>query len=88
MRYGCYKPRTPTFLASGVVAGPVASLLVASSRLADASLALYLAAVGRAVAISAVAAGADDHQPVAPRAVEYPVALLDGQAPATEDWTP
>jgi len=88
MRYGCYKPRAPSLLAGCVVAGPMARPLVAPSRLADASFALHMTAVGRAVAIPAVAAGADDHLPAAPRAVEHPVALLDGRTPATEDWTP
>jgi hypothetical protein len=35
-----------------------------------------------------IATSADDHQPVAPRAVEHPVALVDDRAPATEHWTP
>jgi len=88
MRYGTCNSRAPTLLAGGVVACPVTCPLVASSRLADALFALHLDAVGRAVALPAVAVGADDHQPVAPCAVEHPVALVNGQAPATEDWTP
>jgi len=88
MRYGCYNPRAPALLAGGVVAGPGACPLVASSRLADASFAMHLAAVGRAVAMPPIATSADDHQPVAPRAVEHPVALVDYRAPATEGWTP
>ena len=61
MRYGCYNSRAPALLTGGVVAGPGACLLVASSRFADASFALHLNAVGRAVALPAVAASADDH---------------------------
>ena len=88
MRYGSCNSRAPALLAGGVVACPVACPLVAPSRLADALFALHLDAVGRAVALPAVAVGADDHQPVAPRAVEHPVALVDDRAPATEGWTP
>jgi hypothetical protein len=88
MRYGCYNPRSPALLAGGVVAGPYGCPLVAPSRIADAMSPLQLAAVGRAVALPAVAAGADDHQPAAACAVEHPVALLDDRAPATEGWTP
>ena len=88
MRYGCYNSRSPALLASGVVARPGACPLVAPSRLADALFASHLAAVGRAVALPAVAAGADDHQAAAARTVEHPVALVDDRAPATEDWTP
>lgn len=78
MRYGCYKARAPALLAGGVVAGPLRRPLVASSRLPDAPSALRLAAVVRAVALPAVTAGADDHQPVAPCAVEHPVAQVHG----------
>jgi len=87
MRYGCYNSRAPALLAGGVVARPQGRLLVAPPRLADAPPPLHSGAVGRAVALSPVTAAADDHQPVAPRAVQYPVALLDEAAPATEDWT-
>ncbi len=88
MRYGSCNLYAPTLLAGGVVARPQGCPLVAPSRLAEASPPLYLGAGGRAVALPPVAATADDHQPVAPRAVQHPVALLDGRAPATEDWTP
>jgi len=87
MRYGCYNSRAPALLAGGVVAGPDGCLLVAPSRFADASFALHLGAVGRAVALPPITTSADDHQPVAAPAVEHPVAFLDGQAPATEGWT-
>ena len=88
MRYGSCNSRAPALLAGGVVACPVTCPLVASSRLADALCAVHLDAVDRAVALPAIAVGADDHQSVAPCAVEHPVALVNGQAPATEDWTP
>ena len=88
MRYGCYNSRAPALLAGGVVAGSDGCPLVAPSRLADASFALHLAAVGRAVPLPAIAAGTDDHQSAAACAVEHPVALVDDRAPATEDWTP
>ena len=87
MRYGSCKSQAPALLAGGVVAGPQGRPLVAPSRLADTSSPLHLRARARAVALPPITAGADDHQPVAPRAVEHPVALLDGRAPATEDWT-
>ena len=87
MRYGTCNSRAPALLAGGVVAGPQGRPLVTPSCLADASSPLHLAAVGRAVPLPTVAARADDHQPVAPRAVEHPVALLDDWAPATEGWT-
>ncbi len=87
MRYGSCKSQAPALLAGGVVACPVTCPLVAPSCLANASSPLHLAAVGRAVPLPTVAARADDHQPVAPCAVEHPVALVNGQTPATEDWT-
>jgi hypothetical protein len=87
MRYGSCDSQTPTLLTGGVVAGPQGCPLVAPSRLADTSSSLHLRARARAVALPPITAGADDHQPGAPRAVEHPVALLDGRAPATEDWT-
>ncbi len=88
MRYGSCNLYAPAFLAGRVVARPQGRLLVTPSRLAEASLPLHLGAGGRAVPLPPVAATADDHQPVAPRAVQHPVALLDDRAPATEDWTP
>jgi len=87
MRYGSCKSHAPPLLAGGVVAGPQGCPLVASSRLADALSPLHRSAPVRAETLPAVTAGADDHQPAAPPAGEHPVALLDGRAPATEDWT-
>ena len=87
MRYGCYNPRAPVFLAGGVVAGSDGCPLVAPSRLAGVLFALHLGTVGRAIALAAVATGADDHQPAAPCAIEHPVALVDDRAPATDGWT-
>lgn len=78
MRYGCYKPRAPFLLAGGVVAGAVGRLLVASYRFSGILGPLLLAAMGRAVSLTSIAAGADGHQPAAPRTVEHPVALIDG----------
>jgi hypothetical protein len=87
MRYGSCRSQAPALLTGRVVAGPQGRPLVASSRLADAVSPLDLRARPRAVALPPITAGADDHLPVAPPATEHPVALLDGQAPATEDWT-
>jgi hypothetical protein len=78
MRYGCYKPRTPFLLASGVIAGAVRRSLVAPYRFSDASAPLDLAAMGRAVSLAPVAPGADGHLPVASCAGKHPVALVDG----------
>lgn len=78
MRYGCYKPRAPALLASGVAAGAVGCPLVASYRFSDVRHPLLLPAMARAVAMASVAQGADGHLPVAPCAVEHPVALVDG----------
>ena len=80
MRYGSCNSQPPALLAGGVVAGAQGCLLVALARFPDTSSPLHLAAPGRAVTLPTVAAGADDHQPAAPRAIEHPVALLDGQA--------
>lgn len=88
MRYGSCKSQAPALLAGGVVARPQGRKRVAPPRLAEASPPLHLGAVDRAVALPAVAPAADDHPPVAPRAVQHPVALLDDRAPATEAWTP
>ncbi len=87
MRYGSCNSQSPALLAGGVVARSQRCLLVSPARLADAPPPLHLGAVGRAVALPSIATGADDHQPTTPRAVEHPVALLDGRAPATEGWT-
>lgn len=78
MRYGCYKPRTPSLLAGGVVAGAVGRLLVSPCCLAKALLPLNLPAKGRTVSLTSIATGADGHQPAASRTVEHPVALIDG----------
>lgn len=87
MRYGCYNSQPPALLAGGVVPRPQGGPLVSPPRFADAVPPLHLGAVGRAVALPPVTVPADDHQAVAVGAVEYPVAVLDGPAPATEDWT-
>lgn len=87
MRYGCYHLPAPALLAGGVVACPEGGLLVSPAGFADAVPPLHLSAVDRAVTLASVAAAADDHQAVTPRAMEHPVTLLDGPAPATEDWT-
>ena len=87
MRYGSCNSQSPALLAGGVVACSQRRLLVSPARLADAPPPLHLGAVGRAITLPPIATGADDHQPTAPRAVEHPVALLDGRTPATEGWT-
>ena len=87
MRYGSCKSQSPALLAGSVVARSQRRLPVSPARLADAPPPLHLGAVGRAITLPPIATGADDHQPTAPRAVEHPVALLDGRAPATEGWT-
>ncbi len=87
MRYGSCNSRSPALLAGGVVARSQRRLLVSPARLADAPPPLHLSAVSRAITLPPIATCADDHQPAAPRAVEHPVALLDGRAPATEGWT-
>jgi len=46
--------------------------------LVQALLPLGLPAMGRAVSLTSIATGADDHQPAASRTVEHPVALVDG----------
>ena len=82
MRYGGYNPRgrpqAPELLASGVVAGAVGRLLVAFYRFSDVGGPLLPATMGRAVALPPIAMGADRHLLVASRAVEQPVALVDG----------
>ena len=87
MRYGSCQVKAPALLAEGVVAGSQGPPLITLARLADAPPALHLGTVGRAVALPAVAVAANDHQPLAPCAVEHPVALRDEAAPATGDWT-
>ena len=87
MRYGCYNLPPPALLAGGVFACSQESPLVSPAGLADAVPPLHLGTTGRAVALPAVTVPADDHQAVASCAVQHPVAVLEGPAPATEDWT-
>jgi hypothetical protein len=87
MRYGCYNLPPPALLAGGVVPRPHRRPLVSPRRFADAVPPLHVGTVGRTVTLPPVTVPADDYQSMAAGAVEHPVALLDGSAPATEDWT-